>query len=84
MYHHVCASNGKHTLLPPYAKDPSLLRQTTIWRKSLNLLIFDLLKGHVICIYLYKPLMTFLNNLIIMFFTLHLAEIVFHDQFLAF
>ena len=32
-----------------------VLRQTTIRIKSLNLLIFDLLKGHIICIYLNKP-----------------------------
>ena len=66
-----------------YAKDPSLHRQTTIPIKSLNLLIFDLLKGHVLCIYLYKPLLTFLNKLINVF-TLNLAEIGFFDQFLAF
>ena len=40
-----------------------LLKQTTIWTKSLNLLIFDWLKVHIFCIYLPKPL----NNLVIMF-----------------
>ena len=69
--------------LIPYAKDTSLLRQTTIRIKSLNLLNFDLLTGHVICIYLYKPLMTFLNSLVIMFVDLIWLKLAF-DQFLAF
>ena len=70
--------------LIPYAKDTLLLRQTIIQIKSLNLLILDLLKGHIICIYLYKLLMTFLNKIILMFFRLNLAEIGIFDQFLAF
>ena len=45
----------------------TLLRQITIRIKSLTLLFFDLLKIHVICIYLYKPLMAFLNYILIMF-----------------